>query len=85
MNIVVGARVKEQFIGKRITSGVVDAIHTAGVNAVKDNMTKSEKETYKPVFKNLKKTIESFREAISTSGNKKRKSKKNKKNKKNRK
>ncbi len=83
MNIMVGTRIKESFIGNRVMGGVVDAVHTAGVKAVKNNMTKSQKESYKPVFKNLKKTIESFHEAFSSSNNEKTNSKKkaNKKNK----
>ena len=81
MNIMIGSRIKEPFIGNQVVGGVVDAFHTAGVKVVKDNMTKSQKETYKPVFKNLKKTVESFRDAISSS-NKKLKKKKSDSNKK---
>jgi hypothetical protein len=80
MNIMVGSRIKEPFIGKRVVGGVIDAVHTAGVKAVKDNMTKSQKVSYKPVFKNLKKTVESFREAlVSSNKNKGKKRKKDKK------
>ena len=83
MNIIVGARVKEPFVGKRVIGGVVDAFHTAGIKVVKDNMSKSQKESYKPVFRNLKKTVESFREVISGSEKKsKKKKKKSKKEKK---